>query len=260
MGKMMGKVTKKIFVDLILVLMVFFLQGTVANACPLCGLAVDESADERFNKPLANLRILYEQNGKDALPDIRELLRVSADPAVIQRAANYLVDLDDRESFHQMESMLLDLVKQVAFTTFGPGTPGFHSRLSVAYALRRFGPTTVGDRIWEKYDRLDWNRKSEVAYILSALKDPHLDQRMATILNKEEDHQLMQGALEAMIVSGSHESLPFLRSKVKAWVNKPNGIGTNPRPDAPTINYKWLRMKAETAIFFIDNRWKRAQQ
>jgi hypothetical protein len=256
----MGKVSKKICVDLILVLIVYFLQGTIANACPLCGLAVDESADERFNKPLANLRILYEQNGKDALPDIREVLKISTDPAVIQRAANYLVDLDDRESIHQMESMLLDLVKQVAFTTFGFGTPGFHSRLSVAYALRRFGPTIVGDRIWEKYDRLDWNRKSEVPYILSALKDPHLDERMATILNKEEDHQLMQGALEAMIVSGSHQSLPFLRSKVKAWVNKPNGIGTNPRPEAATINYKWLRMKAETAIFFIDNRWKRAQQ
>jgi hypothetical protein len=83
---------------------------------------------------------------------------------------------------------------------------------------------------------------------------------MATILNKEEDHQLMQGALEAMIVSGSHQSLPFLRSKVKAWTDKPNGIGTNPRPGEPTINYKWLRMKAETAIFFIDSRWKRAQQ
>ena len=118
MGKMMGKMSKKICVDLILVLMVFFLQGTVAHACPLCGLAVDESADERFNKPLANLRILYEQNGKDALPDIRELLKVSTDPAVIQRAANYLVDLDDRESIRQMENMVLDLVKQVAFTTF----------------------------------------------------------------------------------------------------------------------------------------------
>jgi hypothetical protein len=83
---------------------------------------------------------------------------------------------------------------------------------------------------------------------------------MAAILNKEEDHQLMQGALEVMVVSGSHQSLPFLRSKVKAWIDKPNGIGTNPRPGAPTITYKWLRIKAETAIFFIDNRWKRAQQ
>jgi HEAT repeat protein len=256
----MGKMTKKICVDLIFVLIVFFLQGTVAHACPLCGLAVDESADESFNKPLAYLRIVYEQKGKDALPDIREALKISTNPAIIQRAANYLVDLDDRESIRQMESMLLELVKQVAFTTFGFGTPGFHSRLSVAYALRRFGPTTVGDRIWEKYDRLEWNRKSEVAYILSALKDPHLDERIITILNREEDHQLMQGALEAMIVSGSHQSLPFLRSKVKAWINKPNGTGTNPGPGEPTINYKFLRIKAETAIFFIDNRWKRAQQ
>jgi len=256
----MEKMAKKICVDLIFVLIVFSLQATFAHACPLCGAVVDESADERFNKPLANLRIIYEQNGKGALPDIREVLKISTNPWVIQRAANYLVDLEDRESIRQMESMLLDLVRQVAFTTFGFGTPGFHSRLSVAYALRRFGPTTVGDRIWERYDRLDWSRKSEVAYILSALKDPHLDERMANILNKEEDHQMMQGALEAMIVSGSHQSLPFLRSKVKAWVDKPNGIGTNPRPGEPTINYKWLRMKAETAIFFIDSRWKRAQQ
>lgn len=256
----MAKMTQKICVGLIFVLIVFFLQGTFAQACPFCDATVDKMFDERFNKPLANLRVLYEQNGKDALPDIRELLRVSTCPAVIQRAANYLVDLDDRESIRQMESMLLDLVKQVAFTTFGFGTPGFQSRLSVAYALGRFGPTTVGDRIWEKYDRMDWNRKSEVAYILSALKDPHLDERMAIILNKEEDHQLMQGALEALIVSGNHQSLSFLRSKVKAWVNKPKGTGTNPRPGETTINYKWLRMKAETAIFFIDSRWKRTQQ
>ncbi len=256
----MGKMTKKICVGLIFVLIVFFLQGTVAHACPLCGEVVDESSDERFNKPLADLRVVYEQKGKDALSEIREALKTSTTPAVIQRAANYLVELDDRESIRQMESMLLDLVKQVAFSTFGLGTPGFHSRLSVAYALRRFGPSTVGDRIWEKYDRLDWNRKSEVAYILSALKDPHLDERMATILNKEEDHLLMQGALEAMIVSGSRQSLPFLRSKVEAWVDNRNGIGTNPRPGEPTIYYKWLRIKAETAIFFIDNRWKRAQQ
>jgi HEAT repeat protein len=256
----MKKIVKKIYVGLVFVLIVLFLQGTVAQACPFCDAPVDKMYDEGFNKPLADLRIVYERKGKEALPDIREALRTSTCSAVIQRAANYLVDLDDRESIHQMESMLLDLVRQVAFTTFGFGTHGFHSRLSVAYALRRFGPTTVVDRIWERYDRLDWSRKSEVAHILSALKDPHLDERMATILNKEEDHQLMQGALEALIVSGSHQSLPFLRSKVKAWSDKPNGIGINPRPGEPTINYKWLRMKAETAIFFIDSRWKRAQQ
>ena len=249
--------TKKICVGLVFVLIVFFLQVSFVRACPFCDATVDESADERYNKPLADLRELYEGKGKDALPDIREALKKSTDPLVLQRAANYLVDLDDRESIPQMESVLLDLVKKVSFSTFGLGTPGFQSRLSVAYALGRFGPTTVGDRIWEKYNQLDWNRKSEVTYILSALKDPHLDERMIAILDREEDHQLMQGALEALIVDGSHQSLPFLRSKVKAWVNKPSGTGTNPRPGEPTINYKLLRMKAETAIFFID---KRAQQ
>jgi HEAT repeat protein len=259
-GDSMSRMTPPICIYLIVILIAFFLQGTFVHACPLCGATVDESADERFNKPLADLRILYERKGKEALPDIREVLRTGTDPFVIQRAANYLVDLDDRESIQQMESMVLDIVRQVAFTPFGLGTPGFHSRLSVAYALGRFGPTTVGDRIWGKYDRLDWNRKSEVAYILSALKDPHLDERMAAILNKEEDYQLMQGALEAMIVSGSHQSLPFLHSKVEAWLDKPNGIGTNPGPGEPTIYYKLLMIKANTAILFIDSRWKRAQQ
>ena len=251
--------TSKICVDLIFILIVFFLQTTVAQACAACA-AVDQSDDESINKPLAALRAVYEQKGKDALPDIREALKISTDPWIIQRAANYLVDLDDRESIRQMESILLDLVKPVVFTTFGLSTPGFQSRLSVAYALRRFSPTTVGDRIWEKYDRLDWNRKSEVPDILSALKNPHVEERMVAILNKEEDHQLMQGALEAMAVSGSHQSLPFLRSKVEAWVDKPNGIGTNPRPGEPTIYYKLLIIKANTAIFSIESRWKRAQQ
>jgi HEAT repeat protein len=254
----MGKIVQKICVELIVVLIVFFLQTTAAQACAAC--AVDQLEDESYNKPLADLRAVYEQKGKDALPDIREALKISTDPWVIQRAANYLVDLDDRESIRQMESILLDLVKSVAFATFGLNTPGFQSRLSVAYALRRFGPTTVGDRIWVKYDRLDWKRKSEVPDILSALKDPHLEERMVAILNKEEDHQLMQGALEAMAVDGSHQSLPFLRSKVEAWVDKPNGIGTNPRRGEPTIYYKLLITKANTAIFSIESSWKRAQQ
>lgn len=252
----MGKMTSKIWVDLIFILIVFFLQTTVAQACGACA-AVDQSDDESINKPLADLRAVYEQKGKDALPDIREALKISTDPWIIQRAANYLVDLDDREAIRQMESILLDLVKQVAFTTFGLSTPGFQSRLSVANALRRFGPTTVGDRIWEKYDRLDWNRKNEVADILCALKDPHLEERMVAILNREEDHQLMQGALEAMAVGGSQQFLPFLRSKIEAWVDKPNGIGTNPRPGEPTIYHKILIIKANTAIFSIESRWKR---
>lgn len=254
----MGKLVKKIFFSVVFVLIVF-LPGTFVQACPFCSVGVEKMFDETFNKPLADLRLIYEQKGKGALHEIREALKSSTCPAVIQRAANFLVDLDDRESISQMESMLLDLVRQVAFTTFGFGTHGFHSRLSVAYALRRFGPTTIGDRIWEKYDRLDWSKKSEVAYILGALKDPNLDERMAAIISKEEDHQLMQSALETLIDNGTLQSLPFLRSKVKEWLNKPNGIGTNPKPENPMINYKWLRMKAETAIFFIESRWRRSQ-
>jgi HEAT repeat protein len=254
----MGKMTKKICVGLTLVLIVFFLRTTVAQACAAC--ALDYLEDESYNKPLADLRAVYEQKGKDALPYIREALETSTDRWVIQRAANYLVDLDDRESIPQMEDILLALVKQVAFTTYGVDAPGYHCRLSVAYALRRFGPTTVGDRIWEKYDRLDWKRKSEVPDILSALKDPHLEERMLAILNKEEDHKLMQGALEVMAADGNQQSLHFLHSKVKAWTDKPNSMGTNPRPKDPTIYYKLLIAKANVAIFSIERRWKRAQQ
>jgi hypothetical protein len=257
-GDQMDKMTRKVCVALIFILIVFFLRTTVAQACSAC--ALDYAEDESYNQPLADLRAVYEQKGKDAIPDIREaLIKASTDRWVVQRAVNYLADLDDRESIPQMEDILLALVKQVAFTTYGVNSPGYHCRLSVAYALRRFGPTSVGDRIWEKYDRLDWKRKSEVPDILSALKDPHLEERMFAILNKEEDHQLMQGALEVMTADGNQQSLHFLHSKVKAWTDKPNGIGTNPRPKEPTIYYKLLVAKAKTAISSIERRWKFAQ-
>lgn len=254
----MVKPTTKTCVGLALVVMVSLLQGGLVRACPGCGAIVDESADERYNKPLADLRRVYEQGGTDALPAIREVLRKSTDPWVLQRAANYLVDLDDRESIPQMESIILDLIKRVSFTTFGFGAPGFHSRLSVACALSRFGPNRVGDRIWERYDRLDRDRKSEVAPILSAIRDPHLDERMIAILKQEEDHRLMQGALEALATDGSRSSLPFLRSRVTAWDGRHGGAGIEPGPGESSINYKLLRIKAETAIFFIDARSKEA--
>ena len=139
---------------------------------------------------------------------------------VIKRAANYLVVLNDTESIPQMEKMLLVLTKQGGSTAFGLGIPEFLSRLAVAHALIKFAPTTVGDRIWETYDRMDRNRKAEVPYILNALRDPSLDKRMISILNKAEDHHLMLGALEVLAMGGTAKAIPYLESKAKEWRNR----------------------------------------
>ena len=238
---------------LISIFIVFYAWGNMAYACPACYIG-SGSGNKRDNKPLTDLRKIYEEKGKDALPYIREALKTGTDPLVIKRAANYLVVLNDTESIPQMENMLLDLIKRVAFTTFGLGIPEFRSRLAVAHALIKFGPTTVGDRIWEKYDRLDWKRKDEVPYILNALKDPRLDERMITILNKAEDHQLMLGALEVLAIGGSAKDLPYLESMATEWRNKGTGTGTNPRPDAQEIDYMPLTIRADNAIYLIKRR------
>ena len=181
--------------------MFFFCKELSLRRVPCAARRSTRSSDEGFNKPLADLRIVYERKGKDALPDIREVIKTSTCPAVIQRAANYLVDLDDRESIRQMESMLLDLVKQVAFTTFGLGTRWISFPPVRGLCLEKIWTNRPSEiESGKSMIGLTGAGKDEVPYILSALKDPHLDERMATILNKEEDHQLMQAALEALIV------------------------------------------------------------
>ena len=243
----------KFFNLLLSIFILFYAWENIAGACPACYIG-SGSGNVRDNKPLADLRKIYEEKGKEALPYIREALKTGTDPLVIKRAANYLVVLNDTESIPQMENMLLDLIKRVTLTTFGLGTPEFQSRLAVAHALIKFGPTTVGDRIWEKYDRLDWKRKDEVPYILNALQDPNLDERMITILNKAEDHQLMLWALEVLAIGGSAKDLPYLESMATEWRNKGTGTGTNPRPDAQEIDYMPLTIRADNAIFLIKRR------
>ena len=237
------------------ILTVFNMHENIAEACPAC-LVGAQSGHDHDSKALAALRKTYEEQGEDAIPYIRKVLKTSKDPLVIKRAANYLVVLNDTASIPYFESMLLDLVKNEAPTKFGSDTAEFQSRLSVAHALIKMRPTTVTDRIWESYDRLDRKRKEEVPYILNALKDPHLDERMIIILNLAEDHQLMQGALEALATGGSDKILPYLRSKIEAWRNRSIGTGTNPRPGAPAINYSRLIFKAEITIHYIGNRFR----
>jgi len=229
--------------------------GSYAEACPACWRGYGPG-QERFNKPLADLRKIYEKEERDALPYIKEALMTSTDPLVMRRAANYIVELNDTDSILIFEDMLSVLVKRVAFSSFGLDTYDFQGRLAVAHALVKFGPTKLGDKIWEKYDRLDLKRKSEVPFILNGLQDPHLDERLVDILIREEDHQLMMGALDVLAIGGSTEALPALRSKVEEWTDRATGTGTNPNPDAPVIYYAPLRIKAEQAIFAIEERSK----
>jgi hypothetical protein len=223
--------------------------GAFAEACPACG-----SGDERFNKPLADLRIIYEKKGRDALPYIKEVLRTSTDPLVIRRAAGYIVELRDRASIPLFEDMLLALTKRVAFSSFGLDTYDFQGRLAIAHALAKFGPTNVGDRIWKKYDRLELNRKSEVPYLLNALEDSKLVERLLSILSRAEDHLLMVGALNVLEIGGNQQALPILRSKVVEWRNKGMKITDNPNPKAPVLYYSVLRIMAERAISEIEER------
>ncbi|MEW6262204.1 MAG: hypothetical protein AB1641_03925 [Thermodesulfobacteriota bacterium] len=234
-------------------LLLVFLGAQVGEGCPACWSGYGPG-DERYNKPLADLRIIYEQKGAQALPYIREALKTSTDPLVIKRAAGYLVTLDDKSSINTLRSILLEIIKRVAFTTFGPGTNEFQSRLAIAHALPQLAPTDTADQMWERYERLDRNRKAEIPYILNALKDPLLDERMKVVLGKEEDHQLMIGALEALAAGGTPAIVPYLRGKVEQW----RGQSTGPEKGSPgepsLIYYVPLRIKAEQAIRAIEGR------
>jgi len=205
---------------------------------------------------LADLRIVYEKKGRDALPYIREALTTSTDSLVIKRAAGYIAELNDRDSIPLLVDQLSLLIKRVAFSTFGLGTAGYQGRLSVAHALAKFGPSNMGDRIWEKYDKLDLKRKSEVPYLLNALLDPRLTERLLKILSRKEDHQLMLGALNVLTVGGSADALSVLRSKVMEWRDTDGKTIHHPNPNAPLLYYSVLEVKAKRAIDAIEARSK----
>ncbi len=239
---------------LLLIPLVWHTLGSLAHGCAGCWAGYGPG-QERFNKPLADLRKIYEEQGRDALPYIKEALKTSKDPLLMRRAAGYIVELNDTESLPLFEDLLSVLLKRVAFSSFGLDTYDFQGRLAVAHALVNFGPTKLGDKIWERYDRLDFNRKSEVPYILNALQDRKLDERLLEILNREDDHQLMMGALDVLAIGGSTDSLPVLRSKIVEWSNKSTEtVDTN--PDTPVLYYSALRIKAERSISAIEERSK----
>jgi hypothetical protein len=251
--EMIALTTRRYIWLFLLIPLVWHGLGCSVEACEACWAGYG-SGDERFNKPLADLRKIYEKEGRNALPYIRQALMTSPDPLVKRRAAGYIVELGDTDSIPLLEDMLLALVKRVAFGTFGLSTYDFQGRLIVAHTLVKFGRTEIGDRIWEKYDRLGVKRKSEVPYLLNALEDPKLTERLLEIVNRKENHLLMMGALAVFAIGGTTEDRPALRSKVKEWSAEPSEPTDDSHPDPPA--YPALIMMAERAISAIEKRTK----
>jgi hypothetical protein len=235
------------------------LAEKVAEGCAGCWSGYGPG-DERFNKPLADLRILYEKEGRASLPGLRDALKTNPDALVRLRAATYIAELKDFDSVPLLEEILSELFKRVSFSTFGVGSPDFQVRLKVAHVLANLGPTKMADRIWERYNRLAIQRKTEVPYLLNALGDPRLTERLKEILNPGEDHQLMLGALDVLAMGGGVEAQPFLRSKIVEWANKGTEVPPSAGPDGQPIFYSVLRIRAEQAILQINDRNKRASQ
>ena len=246
----------KIFLWVLLVMLLLW-SGTAnhAQGCFACWAGYGPG-EERLNKPLADLRIIYEAKGRDCLPYIRQALTTSTDPLVIKRAAGYIVELNDRDSIPYLEDVLSQLIKRVAFSTFGIGTPGYQGRLAVAHALAKLNPPSIADQIWQKYDHLDLSRKAEVPYILNALEDPNLTTRLVVILNRAEDHQMMVGALNVLAAGGNIEALPVLREKAEQWkANMDKSVDTT-HIVKPIFYYTVLEIKAMRAIDAIEERCK----
>jgi len=229
--------------------------GSQAEACFACWASYGPG-EERLNKPLADLRIIYEAKGIDSLPFIRQVLTTSTDPLVIKRAAGYIIELKDSDSIPYLEDVLSQLVKRVAFSTFGIGTPGYQSRLAVAHALAKLDRPSMADQIWQKYGKLDLNRKSEVPDILNALEDPKLTKRLLIILNRAEDHQLMVGVLNVLAAGGSPAALPVLREKAGQWQVQTDRPVDRSNPVKPILYYSVLEIKAKRAIEAIEKRRK----
>lgn len=188
------------------------------------------------------------------MPAIREALRTNSDPLVKQRAIGYIAALKDMDSIPLLEDMLSELLKKVSFSTFGLRSIDFQTRLKIAHALAFLESTRIADRIWDKYARLDLPKKAEVPYLLNALNDPRLTERLLEILRQGEDHQLMLAALEVLALGGSSQALPFLELKVMEWEGK-NKDGMESRSQsAPEIFYSVLKIRAEQAISRIEER------
>jgi hypothetical protein len=111
----------------------------------------------------------------------------------------------------------------------------------------------MADKIWRRYDRIDFARKSEIPYVLNALGDPRLNERLSDIVNRCEDHQLMVGALDVLAIGGNEKVLPFLGSKIDEWRKKQTETNVAASSFSP-VEYSIWRIKAEQAIIKIEER------
>lgn len=227
--------------------------GDIAEGCAGCWAGYGPG-DERYNKPLADLRILYEKEGKACLPALENALISDRDHLVKQRAVAYIGEIKDPNSIPVLESMIAELYKKVSFGFFGVGTPDFQTRLKVAHVLATMGPDNNADRIWQRYDRLDGLKKSEVPYLLNALNDPKLTERLCEILDRGKDPYAMISTLDILAVGGGAEVVPFLKSKATEWEGKDPKSSDPSNPDAPMIYYSVLRIKTEQTVFQIQER------
>ncbi len=235
-------------------LFIFLFNAAVeeVEACAGCWVGYGPGA-ERFNKALADLRIMHESQGKAALPQIKQVLKKSNDPLVQKRAIEYVAELEYMDAIPLLEDIIYDLVKRVSFSTFGLESIPFQTRLAAAHTLANLGSNHMADKIWRRYGRIDFARKSEVPYILNALRDPRLNERLIDIVDRCEDHQLMVGALVVFAIGGNDKALPFLKLKIDEWRNKPAGTDFTASSFSP-LEYSIWRIKAEQAIIKIKER------
>ena len=214
-----------------------------AAACPACWAGYG-SGDERLNKPLADLRKIYEAKGKAALPYIRNTIKTSSDPLVINRAGGYLVALDDKASLPLLEDMVRSVAKRVSFGSFGLRSYEYRARMAAAHAVSSLGSgASTADFIWQRFARISMERKEEVPYLLSALDDPELESRMFFILDQQEGHQLMINALEALKYSGGRKVIAPLQKLIEHWAvggQKTNDVNSKAKS---SIHYSILAIK-----------------
>ena len=222
--------------------------------CPACWAGYGPGA-ERYNKALADLRIMYENEGKEALPEIHKILLSTLDPLVQQRAADYIAEQHDTEAIPLLESVLYELIKRVSFSTFGVTTFQFKTRLRVAHTLVKLGNTDLTEKIRQRYDRMDITKKSEVPYILNALEDPNLTEFLLMMLDKEEDHQVIMSTLDVLAMGGDETAVPALRHKAAQWGEKYLEVLNSPESGS-SVTYSIWKIKAKQAVLEIEKRAK----
>lgn len=242
-----------IFILPVILLIISLLYPPQTLGCPDCWGGYGPG-EERYNKPLADLRIIYENHGDQAIDAIHEAFISSKDHLVKQRAIDYIVQLNATGSIPLLEKELYELIKRVSWSAFGVGTPEYDTRVKVAQALAGFGANTIADKLWFGYENLDRPRKSEIPYILFFLNEPLAVDRTIEILNNEKDHILILGALEVLSLAADEKAIPAIRDKMHAWDIDRQFADSKRRIGA--LEFTIRHIKAQKAIDKIEYRIK----